>query len=330
MTEFIHGIEKYEGTETGPVATLGTFDGIHLGHQAILRRVNEESKRLKAPSVLITFHPHPRVVLSPSSIPLLLTTLEEKGKFIPDFFKGTVLILEFNEELKNLTAEEFVTQILVARLGIQKLIVGHDHALGKDRGGTIDELQRLGDRYGFDVEVVGPVVYDEKPVSSSRIRTAMYNRKFAQALKLLGHDYAIYGMVERGLGLGRRLGYPTANVAYNHRKLLPPEGVYSCWCEVDGVSHAGMMFIGQNYFNPQARITVEANIFDFDRDIYDQGIVVYPAHFIRSNQRFESTEDLVAQLANDKKQISEILKEETDNVSGQRTKSSGDRSESAA
>ena len=330
MTEFVRGIDKYPTNKTGAVATLGTFDGIHLGHQAILRRVNEESDRLKAPSVLITFHPHPRVVLSPSNIPLLLTTLEEKGKFIPDFFHGTVLILEFNEELKDLTAEQFVEQILVKRLGIQKLIVGHDHALGKNRGGNIEELKRLGGKHGFDVEVVGPIMYNNQPVSSSRIRTAMYNRKFAEALAVLGHDYAIYGMVERGLGLGRRLGYPTANVAYSHRKLLPPEGVYSCWCEVDGVSHPGMMFIGQNHFNPQARITVEANIFNFDRDIYDQGIVVYPTHFVRSNQRFESTEDLVAQLERDKQQISQILKEESENVAGQRTKSSGDRSESAA
>jgi len=330
VTEFVRGIEKYPGSQTGVVATLGTFDGIHLGHQAILKRVNEESERLGVPSVLITFHPHPRVVLSPSSIPLLLTTLEEKEVFIPDFFKGTVLILEFNEQLKNLTADEFVQQILVDRLGVKKLIVGHDHALGKDRTGNIDRLRELGQMHEFEVEVVGPVLFKDTPVSSSRIRTAMYNRKFSAALDLLGHDYAIYGIVERGLGLGRRLGYPTANVAYNHRKLLPPEGVYSCWCEVDGVSHPGMMFIGQNYFNPQARITVEANIFDFDRDIYDQGIVVYPNHFIRSNQRFESTEDLVAQLERDKKQISQILKEESDDVAGQRKKSSGDRSESAA
>jgi len=330
MTEFVRGLDQYPKKQNGVVATLGTFDGIHLGHQAILRRVNEESERLDAPSVLITFHPHPRVVLSPSSIPLLLTSVEEKEKFIPDFFTGTVLTLEFNEELKNLPAEEFVSQILVERLGIRKLIVGHDHALGKNRGGNIDALKQMGERHGFAVEVVGPVMFGEAPVSSSRIRTAMYNRQFTEALELLGHDYAIYGLVERGLGLGRKLGYPTANVQYNLRKLLPPEGVYSCWCEVDGVSHPGMMFIGQNHFNPQSRITVEANIFDFDRDIYDQGIVVYPTHYIRSNRKFESTEELVAQLAADKEQITEILKEDSENVTGQRKKSSGDRSESAA
>lgn len=316
--QFIRGIEKFAKPTKPVIATLGTFDGIHRGHQAIIKTLEQQCRQANAPGVMITFDPHPRVVLSPDHIPLLLTTVEEKGVFVPDFFTGTVLVLEFDLAMKNRTPRQFVQEILVDRLGITKLIVGYDHALGKDRKGNAEELTRLGKEFGFEVEVVGPVQYEGKPVSSSRIRQAMADNKYDQALKLLGHDYAIFGSVERGLGLGRRLGYPTANVRYGFRKLLPPQGVYSCWAEVGDIVRPGMMFIGQNHFNPQAHITVEANLFDFDADIYDENIIVYPIEFIRENRKFDGTDELVKQIEKDKKQIIDMLRKEKDNAFKQR------------
>ncbi|HKK20162.1 MAG TPA: riboflavin biosynthesis protein RibF, partial [candidate division Zixibacteria bacterium] len=268
---FIRGLQNYHrepGQST--VVTIGTFDGIHRGHQEILRQVQEESRRLGLEPVLITFDPHPRVVVTPENIPLLLTSIEEKEKFIPDFFEGTVLIIEFNESIKELSAEEFIRTILVETVGAKKVIVGYDHAFGKNRSGNIQSLEMYGEKYGYEVDVVGPVLLKNEPVSSSRIRRAIQNNEYHNALELLGHDYAIYGTVERGIGLGRRLGYPTANVRYSIRKLLPAEGVYVCWAQIGDETRDGMMFIGRNHFNPAQRITVEANLFEFDRDIYDQ------------------------------------------------------------
>lgn len=307
-TTFIHGLDQFpQAAPRSTVVTLGTFDGIHRGHQAIFGRVKEVAKSDNLAPVLITFDPHPRTVVTPDNIPMLLTSIEEKMKFVPCFFEGQVLIIEFNEALRNMSAEEFVRNILVDRIGVRRLVVGYDHGLGKDRGGDISTLEQLGHELGFEVEVVQPIIWNDAPVSSTRIRQALAFDKYQFAVDLLGHDYAVYGRVERGIGLGRKLGYPTANVAYSKRKLLPPDGVYACWAQLGEEEHDGMMFVGQNHFNPEARKTVEANLFNFDRDIYDEEIIVYPTHYVRPNRRFDSTDKLVEQIAQDKKQILDIM-----------------------
>ena len=318
-TQFIMGLENFSRDNGHPViATIGTFDGIHLGHQEIIRRLRDQSRETGYTPLMVTFHPHPRVLVSPEHIPLLLTTIEEKERFVPHFLDGKVLVLDFNDALKQLSAEAFVKQILVDAIGARKVIVGYDHAFGRNRSGNTAELVRLGGLYGFDVEVVGPVLYKDRPISSSRIRATILNNEYPEALKMLGHDYAIYGVVERGIGLGRRLGYPTANVRYSTRKLLPFEGVYACWVQVGSEEKNGMMFIGKNHFNPQDRVTVEANLFDFDRDIYDEEIVVYPTRYIRQNQIFHSTEKLIQQLHLDKQHVLQITQKEKENVNEQR------------
>jgi riboflavin kinase / FMN adenylyltransferase len=291
----------------GAVVTVGTFDGIHVGHQAILTRVNEYGKQHGLTPVVVTFHPHPRVVISPDNYPPLLTTLDEKEHFLPCFHDGAVVVLEFNSALKELSAEEFARQILVDRLGAKRLIVGYDHAFGKNRGGGVAELRRIGQEMGFEVEVVEPVLVDGSPVSSSRIRTALTENRLREAVHLLGHEYAIFGTVERGIGLGRKLGYPTANVKYGDDKLLPFPGVYACRVAVEGDQKMGMMFIGHNHFNAAKAVTVEANLFEFDRDIYDAEISVVPTHFVREGRKFDSTQELKDQMANDKTSVLRII-----------------------
>ncbi len=322
-TRFIRGIENYNLADKPPVvATLGTFDGIHLGHQAILEQIQETAAKELLEPVLITFDPHPRIVLAPQKAPLLLTTFEEKEQFIPDYFNGIVLVLAFDDKLKDMSAEDFVKSILVDRVGVKKLIVGYDHVFGKGRKGDTQELRRLGAKFGFEVEIVAPVINAGKPVSSSRIRSAMLNGDFDKGVELLGHHYAIFGSVMRGMGLGKKLGFPTANVDYNGRKLLPPDGIYTCWAKVGGEDLNGMMFIGQNHFNPESAKSVEANLFDFDRDIYDECIFVYPTHYIRENRKFLSTEELKTQMKMDKELVLNIIKKENENASRERAQSS--------
>ncbi len=319
----MHGIENFSRSPDRPtVATIGTFDGIHLGHQEILRRVHLASEETRLDPILVTFHPHPRVLVSPDDVPLLLTTIEEKEKFIPDFFDGTVLVLDFNEKLMNLKPAEFVKDILVESVGVKKLIVGYDHGLGKDRKGTIPELKKLGMKFSYEVEVCGPIMIDGEAVSSSRIRRAMMQNRYQEAIRLLGHEYAIYGPVERGIRLGKKLGYPTANVRYNPRKLLPPEGVYACWTEIAKECYESVMFIGRNQFNPKARVSVETHLLDCDRNLYGEEVTVYPTHFIRKNRRFDSPEQLARQIGKDKEIALQILQKEKQHAADERAKGS--------
>jgi riboflavin kinase/FMN adenylyltransferase len=321
--EFIKGIENMPKNSCGKtVVTIGTYDGIHRGHQEILKRVSTLCEEQGCDPVLITFNPHPKLLVTPDNIPLLLTSIEEKSKFIPHFFNGKVLVLNFNDELKNLSAEDFVKNILIDIIQTNKVVVGYNHAFGHNRSGNIEKLKEFGIKYNFEVEVVQPVLHNDKPISSSRIRHALLNDEYELALEMLGHDYAIYGKVERGIGLGRRIGYPTANVNYDIRKLLPPDGVYACWVEVGGEDKNGMMFIGKNHFNPQNRISVEANIFDFDKDIYGEDITVHPTHFIRHNKKFDKTDMLIEEINKDKEKVLNIISKEKNNGYEQRAKSS--------
>jgi len=289
------------------VATLGTFDGYHLGHRSIFDALEWRARNLELPQVAITFHPHPRVIVTPDNPPLLLTTPEEKIDILSSRFDGALVFLTFDEYLRKMSAEEFAEEVLVKRFDIKALVVGFNHNFGHNRTGTAEQLHTIGEQRGFGVEVVGPVKYKDQPISSSRIRRAIQDGDWENAMAMLGHPYPIHGLVKRGLGHGRKMGWPTINLAWEERKLLPKEGVYSCTASVNGDSYKGMMFIGVNMLNPEKTLSVEANLFDFDRSVYDEEATLYPKHYIRANQRFESAERLAEQIARDKRKILELL-----------------------
>jgi riboflavin kinase/FMN adenylyltransferase len=289
------------------VATLGTFDGFHLGHQSIFDSLGQQARKLKLPQVAITFHPHPRVIVTPDSPPLLLTTPEEKIEILSERFNGSLVFLKFDEKLREMSAERFAEDILVKRFEIRALVVGFNHSFGHNRTGTADQLHEIGKQRGFEVEVVGPVKYKDKPISSSRVRRAIQEGDWEDALAMLGHPYPIHGVVKRGLGYGRKMGWPTINLTWEKRKLLPREGVYSCTASVNGDLYKGMMFIGVNMLNPEKTVSVEANLFDFDRSVYEKEATLYPRHFIRDNARFESADHLAAQIERDKRKALELL-----------------------
>jgi riboflavin kinase/FMN adenylyltransferase len=301
--KIIKGIDLLANSGEKVVSTIGTFDGLHRGHQAILDRLKQAAQNERLAPLAITFEPHPRVLVTPETPPPLLTVWEEKVRLFSKYIDGSLLVLEFNRNMMNMTAEEFTRTLLVERINLKKLIVGYDHAFGKNRSGTINDLMELSRKYSFDLEIVNPIIVDGKPISSSRIRRLMTDRNYVEALNMLGHPYPIYGRVIKGIGLGRKLGYPTANLEVNPRKLLPPEGVYSCSLELGERKFAGMMFIGKNHFNPQAGISVEVNIFDFDEEIYEQEIFCYPEIFLRENRVFDEPTQLTSQIKIDKDNV---------------------------
>jgi len=306
--EVINNIDDYNNGKKEVVVTIGTFDGLHRGHQEILKRLMESAKAMKMEAVAITFEPHPRVLVTPDDPPLLLSTWDEKVGLFSRYMEGQLLVLNFDEELMNLTAEDFIRNYLTKKLNLKKLVVGYDHAFGKNRSGTINDLMGLSKAYSFDLEVVNPILVSGRPISSSRIRRLISGHDLSLAVKMLQHRYPISGQVIKGIGLGKEFGYPTANIDFHKRKLLPPDGVYSCQTEYDGNMYDGMMFIGKNHFDPDREKSVEVNIFDFDRDIYGGKLICYPENFVRQNIKFESTDELVKQIKIDKESILKLKK----------------------
>ncbi|XCF05893.1 bifunctional riboflavin kinase/FAD synthetase [Tamlana crocina] len=285
----------------GAVVTIGTFDGVHIGHQKIIKRLIKTGEEFGLKSVILTFFPHPRMVLQKDSNIKLINTIEERHRILNDLGLDYLLIKEFTQEFSRLSAEDFVKQILVDKLHARRVIIGYDHRFGRNRNADINDLKQFGETYGFEVEEISAQDIDDVSVSSTKIRTALQEGDIAKANAYLGYPFMLTGVVAKGKGLGRQLNFPTANIQIpEDYKLIPKQGAYIVSSKINNKTVFGMMNIGTNPTVNGSQQTIEVHFFDFDADIYGETIQVDLLQRIRDEQRFESVEALKAQLSLDK------------------------------
>ena len=285
----------------GSTVTVGSFDGVHLGHQAVLQEIDRRARAAGRASVLVTFDPHPLEVVNPGAAPPLLTTGPERLEILAQSPLDYVLILRFDRQLAELPPERFVREILLERCGVRELVIGHDHGFGRGRSGDVETLRRLGGQEGFDVDVVDPVDFGGQHVSSSRIRRAVAGGDLVTARAMLGRPYGIVGKVGGGERRGRLLGVPTINLTeLSPRKLLPPDGVYAVAVEWRGGRVGGMMNQGPRPTFQDGRRILEAHLFDFEGDLYNEWVRVEWVERLRDIERFPSVEQLQQQLERDR------------------------------
>ncbi len=293
------------------VVTSGTFDGVHIGHQRILSRVKEVAEKCKGETVVITFWPHPRLVLNPENQSLkLLNTFEEKAELLKAEGIQHLLRIPFTKEFSGISSGEFISRILVQSIGTRKLVIGYDHRFGKNREGSFEELLRNGPTYGFDVEEIPRQDIDHVAVSSSKIRNALEAGDPETAAHLLGRPYALSGRVVGGDRLGRTLGFPTANIDIDsHYKLIPAEGIYAVRVEHEGHKYDGMLYIGHRPTVDGTAQAIEVHIFDFKQDIYGQNLKVSFIKYLRPDIRFNDIEGLKKQLVEDQAASLRVLRQ---------------------
>jgi riboflavin kinase/FMN adenylyltransferase len=280
---------------------VGSFDGVHLGHQAVLQEIDRRARASGRASVLVTFDPHPLEVVNPGAAPPLLTTGPERLEILALSPLDYVLLVRFDRHLAELSPEEFVSQVLLERCTLRELVIGHDHGFGRGRSGDVDTLRRLGASHGFEVDVVPPVDFGGQHVSSSRIRRAVAGGDLATAGAMLGRRYGVVGRVGEGQRRGRLLGVPTINLSeLPPRKLLPPDGVYAVRVEWRGGSAGGMMNQGPRPTFQDGRRILEAHIFDFDGDLYGEWVRIEWIERLRDIERFGSVDQLQKQLERDR------------------------------
>jgi riboflavin kinase/FMN adenylyltransferase len=279
---------------------VGSFDGVHRGHQAVLAEIARRGKEAGRASLLVTFDPHPLEVVNPEAAPRLLTTPDEKQEALAGGPVDRVVVLPFTRELSQLSAPEFVSQVLRERYGMADLVLGYDHGFGRGRSGDVETVRRLGQEQGFTVDVVDAVRDDGQPISSTVIRTAVAHGELDRAERWLGRPYSLAGVVERGAGRGRTIGIPTLNLVPPPKKLLPPDGVYAVRVAVGDARYGGMMNQGPRpTFGVTAR-GLEIHLFDFAGDLYGERVRVEWVRRLRDVRTFPSREALVAQLEHDR------------------------------
>lgn len=293
-----------------PVATVGVFDGVHRGHLEIISRLSALAREKKCESVVITFEPHPRLVLPHQSEVWLLNTPEEKLNRFEAAGVDVVLVVPFDLKFSKITPHDFIKDVLVDHIKVSHVITGYDHFFGQNRKGDFDLLSKMGKEFDFTVDELPMVLVSEHTVSSSIVRRTLLNGDVENAATLLGYAYEISGVVVPGNKIGRNIGYPTANVkvTYNH-KLIPGQGVYATLVKINNTFYKGMTNIGFRPTIDADRLTIETNIFDFNQDIYDKEITLSFIDRIRDEKRFNSLGDLQLQLANDMITAGEILKD---------------------
>ena len=298
--KIFHSINEFH-SDKKTIVTIGTFDGVHLGHAAILKKLTQNTQNETFESTVLTFFPHPRMVLQGKSDLKLLNTINEKIELLEKIGIDNLIIHPFDEKFAELDAEAFVSTILVDQLRVQKIIIGYDHRFGKNRTANIDDLISFGTQYGFEVEQISAQEIDAISISSTKIRTALEEGDIQLANEYLGYSYFLSGTVVKGKQLGRTIGFPTANISLEEDyKLVPQNGVYVVRAEIDGKTIYGMMNIGFNPTVQGKQKTIEVHLFDFDTDIYNRKIQVAILQRIRSEKKFESIELLTKQLEEDR------------------------------
>lgn len=294
------------------VVTVGTFDGVHAGHRAIMDTVVDKAEDRGARSVIVTFDPHPRDIINPGDAGIkLLTTLQERAEILDELGVDTMVVIPFDRDFSLLSSEEFVRDIIYDKVGVSEFVIGYDHQFGRNREGTIETIERIGKELDFDTYVVSKREVGAKTVSSTAIRNAISEEgDMEQATEFLQRPYRLNGMVVHGDKRGKEIGYPTANIKPEHtKKIIPKNGVYAVKVRINGAWYDGMMNIGTRPTFDGEMQTLEVHLFRFDEDIYGKEVQVRFFNRIRDEKKFSGKEELVEQLQEDERQAKQLLNE---------------------
>lgn len=298
-----------------PVVTSGTFDGVHVGHQKILKRIDQLSHETNGESVVLTFWPHPRYVLTNDQRLKLLSTIDEKIDLLEKNCIDHLIIIPFTKEFSQLTSEEFIQEILIKKIGTKKLVIGYDHHFGKNREGSFEYLVANKEKYPFEIEEIPEQDIHDIAVSSTKIRTALVAGDVEIAREFLGMPYSLRGTVAKGDQIGRTLGFPTANLYIKETfKLIPADGIYAALIFVKNRTHEGIVYIGNRPTLEGEKKAIEAYIFDFDEEIYGENIEVSLLKLIRGDQKFKDLNELKEQMKKDELEARDFLKTFTTKV----------------
>ena len=309
MTKVVFDTDKSENVKYS-VVTIGTFDGVHIGHKAIIEKLKEQAKKLNCESVIITFSPHPRMVVNNDSKILLLTTLEEKKELIEKLGVDKLYVINFTKDFAKKTYQEFLTETIVLKNKAKHLIIGYDHKFGKDRAGDKTNLMELTKENNIGITIVNPQEINGMVVSSTKIRNALLDGNLELANTMLGRNYKVKGKVIEGSKRGRTLGFPTANIEpYEKNKLLPQNGVYLVKVFLENREYPGVLNIGlRPTFNNRVEPIAEVHLLDFNQDIYGMEISIEFIKRLRDEKKFNSKEELITQIKKDIKEVRKILK----------------------
>ena len=289
------------------VITVGTFDGIHLGHQKLIKRVLDISKKENLNSIILSFYPHPKIVLNNNPEISLLNTLEEKKEILNSYNIDYLVLKEFTKEFSRLSPLEFVRDILVKKLNVKHIVIGYDHHFGRNRDASVSQLKEFSKIFDFKVTEVKALVENNISVSSTKIRAFIKEGNFINANKFLGYDFIFSGQVNKGLGRGKKLGFPTANISIDKNKIKPGNGVYFIYSEFNQTFVYGMMNIGSNPTFKDKKSSIEIHFFDFTENLYDLDISVRIVSKIRNEIKFKSADHLSNQLEKDQKKCIELI-----------------------
>ncbi|WP_372756971.1 bifunctional riboflavin kinase/FAD synthetase [Mariniflexile sp.] len=304
----IKNISAYKSSEP-TIVTIGTFDGVHVGHQKIVNRLINFGKQAQLKSVILTFFPHPRMVLQKDSGIKLINTINERGAILDALGLDYLLIKKFTKAFSRLSAEDFVKTILIEKLNAKKVIIGYDHRFGRNRNADINDLKKFGELYGFEVEEISAQDINDVAVSSTKIRKALEEGDITKANAFLGYPFMLTGKVVEGKALGRQIDYPTANIYIEENyKLIPKHGSYIVSSIINKKIVYGMMNIGCNPTVDGDDVTIEVHFFNFNKNIYNKTIQIDLLHRLRDEQKFDSVEALKAQLLQDKEASLQYIK----------------------